>query len=93
MILPDVREAALNEVTFALRDELRDDSPLVRQLAENMIAIAVQKSIPIETLLLWIHMPATNKQWTAAEWRRFCELLLTERPTSRYSEISPSSGA
>ena len=72
MILEDARQVALDLVTRALEDELRDDSPLIAQRAENLVAIAVEHAVPIESLLAWIHQTAPHKQWSAAEWRRYC---------------------
>lgn len=89
MILPDVRDAALDQVTRALCEELHDDSPLLRERAENLIAIALEYSVDIqEELLAWIHYRADGKEWSAAEFRRWSEKL---RETKR--EIERRAGA
>jgi hypothetical protein len=66
------REAALDWVRRALAEELRDDSATIGTRAENLVAIAELNNIPVEELIIWIHKPAVKKQWTAAEWRRYC---------------------
>ncbi len=82
MILPDVREAALEEVTQALEEVLRENSPLIAQRAENMVAIAIRHKVTIDHLLQWIHVQTPTKQWSASEWRRWCERFneLREQP-------------
>lgn len=67
------REASLDWVRRSLIHELRDGSPSVRTRAENLVAIAEHHHIPVEFLVRWIHAPAAGKQWTAAEWKRWCE--------------------
>jgi hypothetical protein len=75
--MTDPRAYALDLVTRALADELRE--PITRDRAEAFIAVAEQAHVLIETLLVWIHTPATGKQWTLAEWRRFCEHFAAEQ--------------
>lgn len=70
--------ASLDWVRRALAEELRDDSPSVGTRAENLVAIAEAYAVPIEELIRWIHEPAVGKQWSAAEWRRYCQ---------RYAEL------
>jgi inhibitor of KinA sporulation pathway (predicted exonuclease) len=67
------RQASLDWVRRALAEELRDNSPTMTTRAENLVAIAEYYQIPIEALIRWIHTRAPRKQWTAAEWRRWCE--------------------
>jgi hypothetical protein len=75
--MQDPRAYALDLVSRALSDELREAVP--RDRAEAFIAVAEANHVLIETLLVWIHTPATGKQWTLAEWRRFCERFAAEQ--------------
>lgn len=75
--MTDPRAYALELVTRALSDELRE--PVPRDRAEAFIAVAEANHVLIETLLMWIHTPAVGKQWTLAEWRRFCERFAEEQ--------------
>jgi hypothetical protein len=79
MHVPLPRDAALDWVKRALNEELRDD-PSIPTRAENLVAIAEHFDERVETLIRWIHTPARGKQWTAAEFRRFCELRERQRP-------------
>lgn len=72
MILRDAREVALDEVRRALSEVLRDESPLVLQRAENLVAIAEAYEVRIEDLIIWIHCSLPDKQWTSAEFKRWC---------------------
>lgn len=67
------RDASVDWVRRSLAHELREDSPTVGTRAENLVAIAEHHHVPIEFLVRWIHSPAPNKAWTAAEWKRWCE--------------------
>lgn len=78
MILRDAREVALEEITQALTEEL-GERPLLSQRAENLIAIATHYEVRIEDLKIWIRQRSPGKQWTAAEFRRLCEMFATER--------------
>ena len=69
------REAATDWVRRALTEELRENCGLMEERARNLVAIADHFGQPVELLIQWIHTPAPRKQWTAAEFRRFCELL------------------
>lgn len=71
-------QAAIETIRRALADELRDASTLTA-LAENLDAIARHYGIPTEHVVSWIRMPAPGKRWTAAEFKRFCELVDEER--------------
>ncbi len=83
--MTDLRAYAVELVTRALADELRE--AVTRDRAEGFIAIAEQQHVLIETLLMWIHTPATGKQWTLAEFRRFCEYFAAEQ--RKYGEEPP----
>jgi hypothetical protein len=67
------RDASLDWVRRALAEELRDDSSAIGTRAENLVAIAEHHNVPTEELIRWIHEPSPKKQWTAAEWRHYCE--------------------
>jgi len=70
----EVRKAALAWVRRALCEELRDPPEELAQRAENLVAIAEHYQVPIEALIKWIHIRSYGKQWSAAEWRRWCQL-------------------
>jgi hypothetical protein len=68
------REYALQRVTRALLDELSQQDPeMLGTRAESLVAIAEHYDVPFETLLAWAHTRVPGKQWSGAEWRRFCE--------------------
>lgn len=67
------QEEAIELIRAALTEELRE-SPTLRQLAENMDAIGIHYGVPVQVTLAWIHERALGKRWTAAEFRRWCEL-------------------
>jgi hypothetical protein len=67
------REAALELIRRALAEEL-GASPTLLALAENIDAIAEAYRERTEDVLVWIHTPAPGKQWTGAEFRRWCQL-------------------
>ena len=62
----------------ALTEELRADATIATR-AENLVAIAEQYSVTIEELIGWIHYHAPGKQWTSAEFRRWCIKLCEAR--------------
>lgn len=78
MILPDVREAALEEVTRALRQEIGDD-PLLSQRAENLLAIVIDAHLSVEELLRWIEIRTPEKEWSADECRRWAKAVCDAR--------------
>ena len=68
------REYAIQRVTRALLDELPDqDRDTLAARAEGLLAIAEHFRIDFEDLLRWVHCHAPGKQWSGAEWRRWCE--------------------
>jgi hypothetical protein len=73
------REASVEWVRQSLSEELRDRSPLVTTRAENLVAIAEHYHVPVDALITWIHTPAPGKQWSAAEFRRWCEVFAPAR--------------
>ena len=74
MILPDVREAALEQVERALGEELGDD-PLLRTRAESLVAIAIAEGIDVDDLIRWIHYRVPEKEWSLDEFRRWAKKL------------------
>lgn len=73
------REVSVEWVRRALAEELRDGSPLVATRAENLVAIAEHYRVQTDVLIEWIHTGAPGKQWSAAEFRRWCEMFATEQ--------------
>lgn len=69
-----LREHSVDWIRRSLATELRDDSPMMRTRAENLEAIMTTYDVPIEELIQWIHTDAPNKSWSAAEFRRYCEV-------------------
>ncbi len=69
----DLNEYVLETVLRALQFELpgEDEEPL-RERAEGLIAIASAAGVRIEALLAWIHAPASEKEWSLAEFRGWC---------------------
>jgi rubrerythrin len=70
---PTTAEAALDWVRRALADETREDTPMTTTRAEGLVAIAEANGVPIEALVEWIYVSTPTKQWTGAEFRRWCE--------------------
>lgn len=71
----NTREASLRWVAERLELMLPEEnrSELAGR-AEVFVTIAEQYRVPIEALIEWIDRKAPEKQWSAVEWRRFCEL-------------------
>ncbi len=67
------REASLDWTRRALAEELRDHTASIGTRAENLVAIAERYHVPTEELILWIHADCAGRQWSAAEFRRYCE--------------------
>lgn len=74
MILPDARETATAQIEQALREEVGDDS-LLRDRAENLMAIAIEYGIDFDDLTKWIHYRKPDKQWSADEFRNWAKKL------------------
>ena len=81
--MTDLREYVLETVTHALAIELpgepEDD---LKARAEGLIAIAEANNMRIESLLRWIHLTAHEKEWSLAEFRRFCDLFSTREQSN-----------
>lgn len=72
--MTELREFALEHVAGALREELpHADGGELRERAYSLIAIAEQAAVPVEELLLWIHAPAPEKEYSLREWRAYCQ--------------------
>jgi hypothetical protein len=67
-------EASLAWVRETLARVLRIAWPRTLVKAQRLVAIADEYGVPIEELVLWIETPCQGKEWTAAEWRRYCRL-------------------
>jgi hypothetical protein len=67
-------EYALERVARALSDELPDEPREgLAGRAQTLWAIAERYGIPFEAAMLWMHTRAPEKQWSGAEFRRWCE--------------------
>jgi hypothetical protein len=68
------RTASVEWVFRSLCVELhRESADSLRDRAETLVAIAEHHQRPIEELVQWIHCPAPRKEWSAAEFRSYCE--------------------
>jgi ribosomal protein S27AE len=63
---------ALNSIRHALKDEI-GETPFIGDTAEALHAIALQFDVRIADLLVWIHYRLPGKEWSAGEFRRWCE--------------------
>jgi hypothetical protein len=76
------REASIDWVKRALSEEIGERAVTGEELvqwAENLVAIAEHYGVAIEDLVQWIHFRSPLKEWTAAEWRRWCEKYVETR--------------
>ena len=80
------REAAVDWATRALVDVLRQPEALMRTRAENFVAVADKLGIPDEELIGWIYEKCAGKDWTVAEWRRYCEYLLRRKAAVEHAD-------
>ena len=70
---PELYAAALSWTTTALREELPDmRTAWLTERAETLLAIAEEHHIAAEQLIEWIHYRNPDKQWSTAEWLRWC---------------------
>lgn len=76
------REASIDWVKRSLSEEMGEQAVTAEgllQWAENLVAIAEHYEVAIEDLVQWIHYRSPLKEWTAAEWRRWCESYVDAR--------------
>ena len=73
--MTSTRDVSLHWVAerLALMRPDEDRSDLAGR-AEALVTIAERYRVPVEALIEWIDRKAPDKQWSAVEWRRFCEL-------------------
>lgn len=94
MTTTNTRDASLRwvEQRLALMLPQEDRSELAGR-AEVFVVIAEQWGVPIEVLIEWIDRTMPDKEWSAVEWRRFCELYRTMVPAaSRKPPASETGG-
>lgn len=69
----DARAAAIDWAARALAHETHHAAVDLMDLAESLVAIAEHFEIPDEAVIAWIHATADGKEWSAAEFRAWCE--------------------
>lgn len=91
MITQPLEEGA-NEVVVRALELVLGPSRGLDQLAENLIAITAQHGLRIEEELLnWIGYSVPGKEWSCAEYRRWCEryIDLVRELAERQAEYPP----
>ncbi len=73
------RAASLDWVTCNLIEQLGGEYTAMADRAETLIAIAERYHVLTETLVAWIHIATADKEWSAAEWRAWCERFIVAR--------------
>lgn len=81
--MTNAREAAVDWAARALAHELSAFSGQlsavdVEERAETLVAIAEHYGVPDDVLIAWIHAMALGKEWSAAEFRAWCEAMKEE---------------
>lgn len=66
-------EYALDRVARALAEETGEQGTTLTERAQMLWAIAERFEVPFEAALHWMHARAPGKQWSGAEFRRWCE--------------------
>jgi hypothetical protein len=72
----NARDEALARIAHALQEACKiEDVEQAKARAESLIAVAESFSVPVEGdgLLQWIYYKSPGKEWSVAEWRRWCE--------------------
>lgn len=77
----DARTALIDWAARSLAHEINEPPPLCEERAESLVAIAEHYGIPDEALIEWIHAPAPEKDWSAAEFRAWCEQFAAAKET------------
>lgn len=75
----DARAAAIDWAARSLAHELDEPPPLCEERAESLVAIAEHYGIADDVLIAWIHTTADGKEWSAAEFRAWCETVQREQ--------------
>jgi hypothetical protein len=66
------RTAALAWIRDALTEELREHPLRIAEMAEVILAIAEDYSIPVEEVVRWIHMDMPRRTYPTAAWVLHC---------------------
>lgn len=81
----DARAAAIDWAARSLAHELNEPTPLCEDRAETLVAIAEHYGVPDDVLIAWIHATADGKEWSAAEFRTWCEQFIKAKEESEES--------
>ena len=68
-----IEEQELADVRHALAEVLDQPDASVADRADGLVAIARQHRIRHERLLSWIYDKFQGKEWSLAEWHRWCQ--------------------
>ncbi len=69
-----LRDQSIAQVQHVLAEVLQEADGAFRDRAETLVAIAEHFHVSItDALLPWIHLRHPEKQWSASEWRHWCE--------------------
>ena len=72
--MKQLREESIAQVQHALADVLQEADPAFRDRARTLVVIAEFYHVSItDALLPWIGIRCADKEWSAAEWRHWCE--------------------
>lgn len=82
----DPRAAAIDWAARSLAYETGAETEDCAGLAESLVAIAEHHGVTDEALIEWIHhVPDDRKEWSAAEFRTWCEKYTKAREESEES--------